>query len=707
MTTVILKLTEACNARCAYCDVVRKPRPPVVNMPMDVLEQLFVRTGEFLRGHPEESMCVVWHGGEPLLMGTEPFVRALEFQQRHCGDVASRIVHSIQTNATLLTAEFVPVLRELGIDRVGTSYDPVRGLRGLGRERDPERYDRKFMEGLRVLEEAGMPWGVIYVVTRSSLADPAGVYRTCMNLASRGSVRMNPVLLFDTRDPELSGMAIDEDEWVGFQARLFPVWWAERHLYPDFEPFASAVRNVSGRGRSLCCTESGRCALSHLNLAPDGTLSLCGRASDWGLFAQGSIMVRDFDQVLADPERLDLLERSDRLAEGNCRGCRFWDICHGGCPLDGWAAHGSLMRETGWCRSTRAFLQDVVEPALAADRPGAPPVAAAGVPVAPRDARFLPVDDACRMGLPPATDEPCWINPVGGLGDILMLSGVLRQVLDREPDRRFRLVRRTKYIEMLGDHPAFLEVGYPPPGAVFRSNNYWDHPAMGRPGGRAFQCLASMFGLPGPVPEVLWVPWRDPPDPGLLALVPWQAHNVVIGPASDSPRKCWDPERWEQLVAGLRQDGIGVVQVGRLSDPYVRGAFDLRGLTTPRSLLPLLPCFSAAVTVDSFLMHAAHLASLPAAVIWGPTDHRVLGYAGHLHMQGIPRQDCTDQCLGPGNRHLYGSACPRSEEVCTHGVTMDAVRDALDSILARAAAASAPAVSRTIGTGTHPDPAWN
>ncbi|HIJ68919.1 MAG TPA: radical SAM protein, partial [Deltaproteobacteria bacterium] len=69
MATVIFKATEACNARCIYCDVVhKKPRNPVT-MPLETLELFFSRINEFLTEKPQEKLDLVWHGGEPLLLG--------------------------------------------------------------------------------------------------------------------------------------------------------------------------------------------------------------------------------------------------------------------------------------------------------------------------------------------------------------------------------------------------------------------------------------------------------------------------------------------------------------------------------------------------------------------------------------------------------------------------------------------------------------
>jgi ADP-heptose:LPS heptosyltransferase len=279
-----------------------------------------------------------------------------------------------------------------------------------------------------------------------------------------------------------------------------------------------------------------------------------------------------------------------------------------------------------------------------------------------------------------------WLNPVGGLGDTLMLAGVLKQVVDRDPSRRFNLVTRTKYPPLLRGHPAIARVGHPPSGAVLVHTDYWHDAEFGRPEHRAYQILARMLGLATPAPEELYVPWpTDEEDPVLFARIPWQRRNVLLGPTSESPRKLPALPRWEAMVAALRGTGVGVVQVGRDHDPYVRGAFDLRGLTTPRQAIGLVHRFDAVLTVDSFLMHAAHLCGARAVVLWGPTDHRVYGYAEQIHLQAPPCPD-AHACIAPGNSQVYATDCPKGEAHCLDGVPLEAVLDAVQAALAAGAA---------------------
>ena len=134
MPTLIFKETEACNSNCIYCDVIarKKPRP----ISTERLEKVFVNINEYLEKYPKEHFSIVWHGGEPCIVGVDFYKRVLEFQNKHCPGTKDRIEHDVQTNLTLISEELISVFEQLGVKRVGTSYEPYKGIRGFGPNRD-------------------------------------------------------------------------------------------------------------------------------------------------------------------------------------------------------------------------------------------------------------------------------------------------------------------------------------------------------------------------------------------------------------------------------------------------------------------------------------------------------------------------------------------------------------------------------------------
>ena len=98
-----------------------------------------------------------------------------------------------------------------------------------------------------------------------------------------------------------------------------------------------------------------------------------------------------------------------------------------------------------------------------------------------------------------ADDGIPWINPIGGLGDTLMVSGVLKQVVDRDPSKKFHLVRRINYHGILKGHPAIGQIGFPQKNARIMDVTYWSLETLGPGLQRPYQILARAFGLGTPV----------------------------------------------------------------------------------------------------------------------------------------------------------------------------------------------------------------
>jgi ADP-heptose:LPS heptosyltransferase len=272
------------------------------------------------------------------------------------------------------------------------------------------------------------------------------------------------------------------------------------------------------------------------------------------------------------------------------------------------------------------------------------------------------------------TVQELWINPVGGLGDTLMLSGVLKLAHDKDPDVKYKLARRTRYASILRGHPAISAIGYPPKDATLMPTDYWAKEELGGGNQRAFQVLARMYGLQTPVQEKLYLPIEPEDDPILFKFIPWKEKNILIAPTSESPRKMMHPMAWHLITEKLNEMGANVMQSGRINELRIKGAYSLLGITSPRQLIALIRKCSLVITSDNFVMHAAHLAGVPAVVVWGPTDHRIYGYENQTHLQAsLDHCHLRNECLGVGFGQNYPTQCPLAENHCMNKIPVEEI----------------------------------
>lgn len=358
MSTIIFKPTEKCNSNCVYCDVVVKKAPKT--MSIDLLELCFKKMNDYLLEEKNEKLTLIWHGGEPMLLGIDYFKKAIEFLNIHCKETKHLIQQAIQSNLTMMKQEYIEVFREMGIQYIGTSYEPISNIRGIGKDTNSALYNKKFFEGVNILADNNFGWGFIYVVTKKALSKPLDVFYFLSNLKLSGGFMMNPVLIYGD---DKNDLAITPQEYVDFLGEIFPVWWKNRFRYEGVEPFKSIVKNVVEKGQSLGCVDSGACAHEHMYIGPSGETSQCGRSEDWGIVNFGNIADRSLKEIFSDPKREEFNKRTNYLFENDCAGCRFWKICHGGCPLDSYAIDKEgLMRKTAWCDVKKIFMEKYFEP---------------------------------------------------------------------------------------------------------------------------------------------------------------------------------------------------------------------------------------------------------------------------------------------------------------------------------------------------------
>lgn len=358
--TLIVKTTRLCTSNCAYCDVVSRTKPGPSNMSQDMADCLLQRVAEYLRAKPNDAITWIWHGGEPLLLPKAFYRYVLDTLRERFEDVRDRISFDMQSNLMVMDREWAELLKDMGLTSIGSSYDPEPGIRGTGKARRSDIYNKAFLRGMRIAEEAGLSVGIIYVVTRKSLEQPLEIFRHLTNLRPDGALKFNPVLLPEKRFPELS---ITPDEYADFLGAIFAEWWPHRKRYGDIDPFQPLVQNIIDKDtRGLVCVYSGLCAHTHASISLDGRIAQCGRSEDWDVLSYGNIMECSLLDAFESPLRHEMKERSNTLRAGECSGCRYWNICHGGCPLDSFQSRGHFKVRSPWAAAQCRFIKEYFEP---------------------------------------------------------------------------------------------------------------------------------------------------------------------------------------------------------------------------------------------------------------------------------------------------------------------------------------------------------
>jgi len=357
MVTIIFKAVEKCNSNCMYCGVIKKQQNVI--MKYDLLKAVLQKINDYLLKYAEEEITILWHGGEVCLLGSTYFLKTIEYLEKFCKTTKNRIKHLVQSNLTLINQAIIDAFKTLGIKNSGTSYEFMPHIRGFGKKRDSMEYNKKFFEGVNLLEKNGLSWGAIYVVHKQSLENPMEVFHTLSNLNVASGPKFNKIYIYEEDKYNLS---ITGREYADFLGAIFPYWWKHRNRYPYIAPFSEIYDSYIYKTPRVCCELSGNCSHSWLYIGPTGKVSQCGRVGEFGTLPYGDIQNQTFEEVMNHPLRNDIKNRVTFLKNTECEDCRFWIVCHGGCPLDAILTNGNMNTKAPHCDWIKPFLTEYFEP---------------------------------------------------------------------------------------------------------------------------------------------------------------------------------------------------------------------------------------------------------------------------------------------------------------------------------------------------------
>jgi uncharacterized protein len=352
---VVMQATPFCNISCDYCYLAH--RDDTRTMPQQVVQA----TAANLRdsGLLGDTLGVVWHAGEPLVVPPRFYCSAFEVFALCAGD-STRIQHSIQTNATLIDEKWCDLFNKWNV-RVGVSLDGPAAIHDKHRRtRKGAPTHARVMHGVEVLQRADIPFHIIAVLTADSLDRADDIYDFFVRCGVR-EVGFN----VDEQEGIHGRSSIAEHE-LGHRrfmerllerSRMAPGRLHIRELEIASRLIARGLPDVSIDGRALPLNAQ-LLPFAILNVAANGDFSTFSpELIDQCHPRHGSFV---FGNVLSDPLRsmldnprfrrilAELLEGVDRCRES----CEFFALCGGGAPANKLAEHGSLAAAaTAYCRA--------------------------------------------------------------------------------------------------------------------------------------------------------------------------------------------------------------------------------------------------------------------------------------------------------------------------------------------------------------------
>lgn len=320
INTVIMKPTKKCNADCTYCCA-----PPDGERPWSF--EIFQGYFDKLRAHLSPAALILWHGGEPMLLGPEYYERAYEYARGHIPDVQ----FSMQTNLLLYNPRrWQRVFAEVFKGSLSTSFDPDMGSRTL--KGSAQAYASHFKRKLESVLADGFRPLVIGTYSDETIHLAHDMYDQSLALGEDGfGIRVN--YMHPSGRVSGSGARIAPELYGEVLLELYERWLADA---PSFvvTPLNLMFQRVAGLDAGHC-PWTRQCGGRFLGIEPNGDVYNCSEYADLKdkTFCFGNLGRQDVADLLASRPAVMIRRRAAQLPS-TCMSCRHFAECEGGCSRD-------------------------------------------------------------------------------------------------------------------------------------------------------------------------------------------------------------------------------------------------------------------------------------------------------------------------------------------------------------------------------------
>ncbi|WP_369237130.1 radical SAM/SPASM protein FxsB, inactivated metallohydrolase extension form [Streptomyces sp. R21] len=370
---LVLKIHSRCNIACDHCymyehaDQSWRDRPVVISE--ETVTQIGLRLFSYTQAHRLDSIAVILHGGEPLLVGPTRLRRICEELTRILSPVTT-VDLRMHTNGMLLHRRHLEVLREFGV-KVGISLDGDQAANDRHRldRRGKSSYEKvlRGIELLRSPEYRHLFQGLLCTVDVAN--DPLAVHDA---LAALEPPRIDYLLPHSTWDnPPPPGNTDSPTPYADWLLRIFDRW-QEQGRPMEVRTFDSVQSTLRG-GPPL--TEAMGLASSDLAVVEtDGTIEQADslKTAYDGAPATGyDVFHHTFEEYVRHPGVRARQLGIEGVSE-ICRRCPVVESCGGGLYAHRYSTERGFDNPSVFCADLRAFVDGVAE--RITDRPFAPAV---------------------------------------------------------------------------------------------------------------------------------------------------------------------------------------------------------------------------------------------------------------------------------------------------------------------------------------------
>ena len=293
-----------------------------------------------------EYITLIWHGGEPLLMGIDFYIQVCNIIDKFKEIYGNKSVKMIfQTNSLLINHEWINFFNKHHI-HVGTSFDGVCNELTRGNTQD-------ILNVFKLMQEESFPVSAISVVTSQTLPHLLEDYHFYKK--HKINIKFNPVFKTDLTQSNEDTLLTSES-FIKHMLTFLSTWFYDTNCNIAVEPFIDFC--LMSINKSKSCSFSS-CLLNWLCVDWMGNITPCGRN-----FPEEYNMgnVHDYlniQEAFYSNGYLKLLKGSVQRRAYCKINCPIFDKCHGGCSNDALIYEDITKPDIFYCKYVKAMLAQI------------------------------------------------------------------------------------------------------------------------------------------------------------------------------------------------------------------------------------------------------------------------------------------------------------------------------------------------------------
>lgn len=345
---IIVKTTNDCNLSCAYCSGGNPKTVSKLNI--DIVKKMIDDIPSLLTKIKEDSISILWHGGEPLLQPISFYREAMDYATVTLKNY--KVTFKIQTNGSLIDEHWIELFQDYNVS-VGVSLDGYQELHDVNRrDKLGQPTFLKIMKNIQLLKDKDIGVGILMVLNTREPVDVDRLFDfICQN---EFSCKIHPV--FPSGRAELR-QDIDElyQLYISLMKELY-CKMIESEVDVNIDPLSDMLNAIVNDESMGECSFAGSCGQSFLCIFEDGGVSFCGRDSnDFGL-NYGSIASQTLTELYYSVNAEKIRCRSEKLLEKDCACCDDYILCHGGCAFEAALVYGHINGKYPHCQQWRELI---------------------------------------------------------------------------------------------------------------------------------------------------------------------------------------------------------------------------------------------------------------------------------------------------------------------------------------------------------------